>query len=140
MALMRRSMAMVAACVALVACGPTTVTSETPAAPVEEQQSAAPANVGDCIQTTVTVVGPRLEGVPESGSSVTYANGLYQVSYDVVPAIANTQPGDDVRLCLVSVPENCPPGDNRGRVYDATNLRTNETWTAPDSQHMCGGA
>lgn len=137
---MRHSIATMFACVALVACGPNAATTEPPAAPVEEQQSAAPANVGDCVQTTVTVVGPRLEGLPDSGSSVTYANGLYQVSYDVVPAITNTQAGDEVRLCLVSIPENCPPGDNRGRFYDATNLRTNETWSAPDSQHMCGGA
>ncbi len=137
---MRRSIATVFACVALVACGPNVGTTATPDAPAEEQQSAAPVNVGDCVQTTVTVVGPRLEGAPDSGSSVTYANGLYQVSYDVVPAIANSQAGDEVRLCLASVPENCPPGDNRGRVYDATNLRTNETWSAPDSQHMCGGA
>lgn len=137
---MRRSLAAVFVCVALVACGPNAATTEAPDAPVEEQASAAPANVGDCVQTTATVVGPRLEGVPDSGSSITYANGLYQVSYDVVPAISNTQTGDEVRLCLVSLPENCPPGDNRGRVYDATNLRTNETWSAPDSQHMCGGA
>lgn len=137
---MKQSIAMVFACVALVACGPNAATTEAPTAPVEEQQTAAPENISDCVQTTVTVVGPRLEGVPDSGSSVTYANGLYQVSYDVVPAIANTQAGDEVRLCLVSIPENCPPGDNRGRIYDATNLRTNETWSAPDSQHMCGGA
>ena len=39
-----------------------------------------------------------------------------------------------------SVPENCPPGDDRGKIYKATNLRTNESWEAPDSQHSCGGA
>src|SRR6202008_3533419 len=99
--------------------------------------SSAPANVGDCVETTVTLVGPRLEGVPDSGSGVEDENGLAQVGYDVGPGIANSRAGDAVRLCLMSVPENCPPGDDRGRVYAGTNLRTNETWTAPDSQHMC---
>jgi hypothetical protein len=129
-----------AACFALAACGPTAQT-EAPA-----DQSAAvgdvskPANVGDCVETTVTLVGPRLEGVADSGSGIEYANGMSQVSYDVLPGVSSSQVGDPVRLCLVSVPENCPPGDDRGRVYAGTNLRSNETWTAPDSQHMCGGA
>ncbi len=129
-----------AACFALAACSPAAQT-EAPA-----DQSAAvsdvskPANVGDCVETTVTLVGPRLEGLADSGSGIEYANGMGQVSYDVLPGVANSLVGDAVRLCLVSVPENCPPGDDRGRVYAGTNLRTNETWTAPDSQHMCGGA
>jgi hypothetical protein len=112
--------------------------------PAESQRPAivaeTPVNVGDCAQTTITLTGPRLEGVPDSGSSVVYANGLSQVSYDVVAGITNSHVGDSVNLCLVSVPENCPPGDDRGRVFTATNARTGESWTAPDSQHMCGGA
>lgn len=132
--------ALLAACVAVAACGQTSAPVVDAPAPAGEAASAAPANVGDCVETAVTLVGPRLEGVPDSGSGIAYENGLTQVSYDVVPAIANTQVGDAVRLCLVSVPENCPPGDDRGRVYEGTNLRTNETWSAPDSQHMCGGA
>ena len=31
-------------------------------------------------------------------------------------------------------------GDQRGRIYQARNLRTGGTWTLPDSQHSCGGA
>lgn len=130
-----------AACVATAGCGESGVGAPaTTEAPAETVASAAPANVGDCVETTVTLVGPRLEGVPDSGSGIEYANGLSQVEYDVLPGIAHSQVGDPVRLCLVSVPENCPPGDDRGRVYAGTNLRTNETWSAPDSQHMCGGA
>lgn len=130
-----------ATCVAIAGCGQSGVSAPaTTEAPAEAVASAAPANVGDCIETTVTLVGPRLEGVPDSGSGIEYANGLSQVEYDVLPGIAHSQVGDPVRLCLVSVPENCPPGDDRGRVYAGTNLRTNETWSAPDSQHMCGGA
>ena len=103
-------------------------------------QSAIPAQVGACAKTTVAETGPRLEGAPESGSSIRYANGLSQVDYSVVPGITNSRTGDEVNVCLVSIPTDCPPGDTRGRVYDATNLRTHETWRAPDSQHMCGGA
>lgn len=102
--------------------------------------SAVPTRVGACVKTTVAETGPRLEGAPESGSSIRYANGLSQVDYSVVPGIANSRTGDEVNVCLVSIPADCPPGDTRGRIYDATNLRTRETWRAPDSQHTCGGA
>ncbi len=102
--------------------------------------TAIPTQVGACVKTTVAETGPRLEGAPESGSSIRYANGLFQVDYSVVPGITNSKPGDEVNVCLVSIPTDCPPGDTRGRIYDATNQRTRETWRAPDSQHMCGGA
>ena len=131
-------LAAITAC-ALAACGQTTAPASTEA-PAEAIASTLPANVGDCTQTTITETGPRLEGVDDSGSAVVYANGGSQVSYDVVPAITQSQVGDAVELCLVSIPENCPPGDDRGRVYSATNARTGESWTLPDSQHMCGGA
>ena len=49
-------------------------------------------------------------------------------------------PGDKVLMCLVAIPHDCPPGDDRGRVYTVTNMRTAATWTLPDSQHSCGGA
>ncbi|MBL8546877.1 MAG: hypothetical protein JNL81_10455 [Hyphomonadaceae bacterium] len=139
--MMKRSVyvfAALAACMAFAACQPPTQ------APAETTAIAAngdmPANVGDCSDTSVGAIGPRLEGLPDSGSAIQYSNGGAQVSYDVVPAINQSQPGDAIRLCLVSIPENCPPGDDRGRVYTATNARTGGTWTLPDSQHMCGGA
>jgi hypothetical protein len=132
---------LVAACLMAAACGQ--ASQEQPSAEAQAPEvaaSMAPANVGECVETIVALVGPRLEGAPDSGSAIQYANGLGQVSYDIVPGIANSQVGDAVNLCLVSVPENCPPGDDRGRVYAATNARTGETWSAPGSQHMCGGA
>lgn len=119
----------------LASCSP--VAEAPPAAPSE---AASLGDVGDCFETNVVSVGPRLEGVPDSGSTITYESGLSQIDYARVPGIDNSQAGDRVRVCLVSVPENCPPGDDRGRVYTSTNLRTDETWTAPDSQHSCGGA
>jgi hypothetical protein len=98
-----------------------------------------PTEIGACSETAIADIGYRL-GDPDSGSAISYANGGVQVSYDTIPEIHRSRVGDAVRLCLVSVPEDCPPDDDRGKVYSATNLRTGESWEAPDSQHSCGGA
>src|SRR4051812_2636188 len=37
---------------------------------------AVPRAVGDCAVARITELGSRLQGVPESGSAVTYENGL----------------------------------------------------------------
>ena len=87
---------------------------------------------GDCVMTQVASVGSRLEGAPDSGSALDYDNGLHQVSYETVAGMASSRPGDPVRLCLVSRPKHCPAGDARGVIYHAENLRTHQTWTAPD--------
>jgi hypothetical protein len=99
-----------------------------------------PTHVGACAKTRIKSIETRLEGVPDSGSAVTFNNGGYQVSYDTVPAIKHSKAGDPVRMCLVSIPRHCPKGDDRGRVYRTTNLRTHKSWKLPDSEHMCGGA
>jgi hypothetical protein len=99
-----------------------------------------PARVGQCSVAAVKAVETRLQGMPDSGSAISYENGGYQVSYDVIPAIQASRRGDSVRLCLVSIPKHCPPDDARGRIYSATNLRTGATWRAPDAEHSCGGA
>jgi hypothetical protein len=105
-----------------------------------------PKQVGQCSETAIRKIETRLvdgttgKPVPGSGSAVSFANRGYQVSYDAEPAIQASRRGDRVRICLVKLPEACPPGDNRGRVYTTTNLRTNQSWTLPDSEHSCGGA
>ena len=99
-----------------------------------------PTMVGQCSVTRIAELGSRLEGVPGSGSAVRYENGGVQVSYEELPGLTGSKLRDRVLLCLVSIPQDCPPGDDRGRVYSAKNLRTGESWEAPDSQHMCGGA
>ena len=104
------------------------------------ESSSLPTKVGECSVTTITSIGSRLVGMPNSGTEVGYANGGGQVDYFVAASVQDWKVGDKVRLCLMSVPANCPPGDNRGKVYKATNLRTGETWEAPDSEHKCGGA
>lgn len=100
------------------------------------------ARVGQCVNTRITAIHARLEGDPDfqSGVGVELANGIYGVSYESVRAVRRSRVGDRVRTCLVSIPRGCPPGDDRGREYRTTNLRTRQSWTLPDSQHMCGGA
>jgi hypothetical protein len=98
-----------------------------------------PSRVGQCVTTAITKVGTRLDTLG-SGSALSFENGGDQVGYDTVPAIEHSRAGDRVRMCLVSIPRHCPKGDDRGRVYRTTNLRTHQTWTMADSAHMCGGA
>jgi hypothetical protein len=105
-----------------------------------------PKQVGDCARTRISLITHRLEDgnthkpVLDSGSAIEFANRLYQVSYDEVPEVARSRVGDTVLVCLVQLPKHCPRGDNRGKMYTTTNLRTLESWTMPDAEHSCGGA
>jgi hypothetical protein len=99
-----------------------------------------PTKVGQCTTTTIALKGPRLEGVPGSGDSVKYANGIFGISYESVPGLHSARVGDKVKLCLTSLPQDCPAGDDRGKTYKATDMRTHKSWDLPDSEHMCGGA
>ncbi len=99
---------------------------------------------GECFQTRVKRITNRLEDagrrVPGSGSAIVLADGHYNVSYDQLPGIDRSRPGDRVRLCVISVPRRCPAGDNRGITYRGRNLRTGLSWRATDAEHFCGGA
>jgi hypothetical protein len=108
--------------------------------PTESRAESIPSKVVKCVITKVSEIGTRLEGIPDSGTSITFSNGISLVSYDAVPQAVASKPGDRVRMCLESVPEDCPPGDERGKIYSVTNLRTRKKFTLPDSQHQCGGA
>jgi hypothetical protein len=123
----------------------------TPAAAnfVQKEVTAPTGQIG-CERSMIRSVGSRLEGVKDwsMGVGVSYSNGAYSVSYGGDPAVgpvSRSRPGDIVLMCLVSPPRAsdggpCPKGDNRGSVYRVQNLRTRESWTLPDSAHMCGGA
>lgn len=108
---------------------------------------AIPRSIGQCVRTRVARVTPRLDpGHPpvssdfDSGTAIDFTNKGYQVSYDRIEPLLSSQPGDEVVVCLTSIPRHCPPGDARGRTYAATNLRTGASWWLPDSEHSCGGA
>ena len=102
--------------------------------------------IGDCSVTRIKEISTRLINdatgamIPGSGSAVSFRNGGYQVSYEDEEEVSRSRVGDRVRMCLVTIPEGCPLGDNRGFRYTTTNLRTGENWTLPDSPHSCGGA
>ena len=107
-----------------------------------------PQNVGQCVRTSIVNIAdrfgekllPTIGNQFDPGTSVTFTNSGFQVSYDRIPEIYRSRVGDAVLMCLISLPQDCPPGDDRGRIYTTTNLRTQESWTLPDSQHSCGGA
>ncbi len=105
-----------------------------------------PTHIGECKITRIKEISTRLldantaAKTPGSGSAVSFRNGGYQVSYNDEEEIERSRIGDRVRMCLVTIPHPCPPGDERGFRYTTTNLRTGEQWTLPDSPHSCGGA
>ena len=99
--------------------------------------------VGQCEVTRIDFIGARLtpvEGEAPQGTSIGYANGVWQVSYNREQSILRSQVSDPVRVCLASVPKDCPSGDARGREYSVENLRTRAKWKLPDASHSCGGA
>lgn len=110
--------------------------------------SGMPKQVSQCTFTKVAAIATRFgeelkrptDDLDSSGSAVGFANGGNLVSYTYIEPLAESRIGDDVLVCLVSIPKDCPPGDDRGRVYSTTNLRTKGSWMLPDAQHMCGGA
>lgn len=104
-----------------------------------------PTKILSCGGTVITDIGARLEGDNDfkTGAHVEFKNKGITIAYQEdpsLPAIRNSKVGDHALMCLVFIPKNCPPGDDRGRIYTVTNLRTLESWTLPDSQHSCGGA
>ena len=105
-----------------------------------------PSRVGECAVTRIKELAHRLEDgvthvqIKDSGSAVTLENGLSQVSYDELSAVHRARVGDRVLMCLVFIPRHCPKGDDRGKIYTTTDLRTVLSWTLPDSEHSCGGA
>jgi len=107
--------------------------------------SPTPQKVGECVETTVSRLGTRLQGgggspVPGSGTAIVFANGIGLVSYDIVPEAEDSKAGDSVTLCLSDIPKDCPPGDDRGRTYTVSNSRTKKKFSMANSQHSCGGA
>jgi len=103
-----------------------------------------PEHVGQCFRTRVKRVTTRLEDngrpVPDSGSAIELADGHDNESYEQLPGIDRSRPGDPIQLCVTALPRHCPRGDTRGILYRGRNLRTGLTWKAADAEHMCGGA
>jgi uncharacterized protein len=106
-----------------------------------------PPKPGSCSLSRIRAVGSRLgDGTglvgndPGSGSMVVEANGAQEVFYDQIPAADRSRAGDPALVCLIELPQDCPPGDDRGKVYGVANLRSLGAWSGPDAEHSCGGA
>jgi uncharacterized protein YecT (DUF1311 family) len=105
-----------------------------------------PLTINQCVKTHIAKITTRLvDGntgaeISGSGSQIMYTNNIYGVSYETIEAIESSHVGDEITLCLVSIPTGCPAGDDRGKAYHATNVRTGKDWSLLDSEHMCGGA
>jgi hypothetical protein len=122
---------------------PAVPVSNVPVAPVGPGM---PTELLSCVKSSVVETSDRFGkpiGSPGgNGSFIKIANGGSLISYAVVPGIANSHWRDQVLICLVHIPNplECPAGDERGREYTVTNLRTLGAWTGGPDQHMCGGA
>lgn len=66
--------------------------------------------------------------------------GIYSGDGDDFILSTNFATGHKVKVCLESLPQNCPPGDNRGKRYSFYDYLTGARVVGADSWHMCGGA
>jgi hypothetical protein len=112
-----------------------------------QPSSILPSTVGQCADTTITMITDRFgadltpsKKGSEKGTFVRFSNSGVQVSLVKESAIVRSQVFDKVNMCLVEIPKDCQPGDNRGRVYKTTNLRTKESWSLPNDVKSCSGA
>lgn len=109
-----------------------------------------PQQVGQCTLTTISDLGYKLETNDDRGrvqtildpsrDEVRYVDGIEQYSMTKLAGLKGARKGDPVKLCLTEVPDECPPGDDRGKVFKATDLKTGKSWEAMNSEHDCGGA
>ncbi|UVK45394.1 hypothetical protein BPNPMPFG_000925 [Mesorhizobium sp. AR07] len=105
-----------------------------------------PSAIGQCASTHIETLTARLgddpleTASPDAGSAATFTNGGTAVSYDREAGLVSSKVGEPVVMCLMSIPRDCPKGDERGRIYYSLNLVAKGTWALPDSQHLCGGA
>lgn len=80
-----------------------------------------PVRIGQCTVTKITSVTANAEydpdiGMPRGYAAVSYDNQGEQVNgYFYNEAIAESRVGDEVLLCLVSLPKNCPPATTEAR-------------------------
>lgn len=99
-----------------------------------------PSRIGQCVQTTVTSVGHRIDDSADSGSAIGFSTGLWLVDYEAVKAIDTSRVGDRALVCYASREKGCKPDDDRGKSFRFTNLRTHLRYTGSDRTHGCTGA
>ena len=113
-----------------------------------------PKQIGDCVTAEVKKKHFRLWGrddpempIEEDGIGkeiiVRLTTGMFLYtgqSGDNFLASEYYARGAKVELCLLEFPTDCPPGDDRGKVYSLLDYRTGFKDEVVDSWHLCGGA
>lgn len=115
-----------------------------------------PQSVHSCSDLTIDKKLTRFEGATpgEAGGEVIVGMehnlGFYVISVDGMSETENADKymyntedfaeGDEVNVCLDSIPDDCPPGDDRGKTYTITNYKNDKSFTGTPDWHSCGGA
>lgn len=119
-----------------------------------EVSKSLPAQVGACIESKIADKFFRLWAfddpeIPEEEYAIgkeivlKLQDGMFLYTEhigDTFLASDNFAAGNPVQLCLVSLPTDCPPGDDRGKEYSLLDRRTGFSGIYIDSWHLCGGA
>lgn len=116
-----------------------------PGAAAHEDSTKPPQKLAQCVRTrikdaTTRFGNPLPDTHADTGISIGYENGGYIYSYDRGSNFDGIARGQPVVLCLMSIPRDCPAGDDRGRIYYTLDLATRQSWVSGDSEHGCGGA
>lgn len=119
--------------------------AETLAAAGPAFSKAPPQTLAQCVKTrvkdfTTRFGNPLPDNQPDTGIYIDYDNGGYIYSYERGRNFDGIARGQPVVLCLMSIPRDCPTGDDRGRIYYTLDLATRQSWVSGDSEHGCGGA
>ncbi len=115
-----------------------------------------PGKLNTCTELTLVTKATRFEGATpgESGGEVYMQMnndiGFFVLSVAGLPKNANSDKhmyhtadfgkGDKLSVCLIRVPKDCPPGDDRGKEYRITNPKNQKSFTGTPDWHSCGGA
>lgn len=96
-------------------------------------------SIGTCYETSIHDVDLGSGTAVRRGVGIVYTNGRTMLQFGDVIA-KRWLKGDHVKMCVVSVPQNCPPDSDHssaGVVYQVRNLRTGDKWKAADSDKSC---
>jgi hypothetical protein len=118
------------------------------------EMSYLPTQIGDCVETEIVdkffrLWAPDDPDMPQEeygiGKEVVLKlpNNFFLYT-DLIGDRALASPdyaaGNPVQLCLLSIPTDCPPGDDRGKEYSLLDRKTGYQAVHIDSWHLCGGA
>lgn len=145
----------IAALLALIfsACSATEPELESQPVKVEESSN-LPTPIAECIETEIVdkiyrLWDPKDPKLPKREDAIgkeivlKLPNKMFLYTEhfgDTFLASANFAAGNPVQLCLVALPTDCPPGDDRGKRYSLLDRRTGFSGIYVDAWHLCGGA